>query len=64
VDDRISLEGASKDQLRKRFKQVRKQATAEKYHPRTTDGEPCYGSQHRYFIQVDEQSLQDLHNWT
>ena len=63
MEDRASLEGASKSHLRQRFKEARLRTLAEDYHPRTIDDEPCYGCQTRYFIQVDEQSLQDLQDW-
>jgi hypothetical protein len=59
VDDRVTLDGASKDQLRARFKQwaagaiVAENLRAEQ---NQTFGVPRY----RYFVQVDEQALQSV----
>jgi hypothetical protein len=63
VENRATLEGASKDYLRKRFKQARSQTVDKDQSLFTAEGEPCYSCQNRYFIQVDEQSLQDLQDW-
>jgi len=63
VENRASLEGASKDRLRKRFRQARSQTIDLDQPPPTTEGEPYYSCQNRYFIQVDEQSLNDLQAW-
>lgn len=62
VEDRASLENASKAQLRARFKQWRTQA-APKDLPRDKNGKVHYHAQYRYFIHVDEQSLKDLQDW-
>jgi hypothetical protein len=58
------LDGASREQLRARFKQwTIPQVARDPDYPRRQDGEPCYHAQYRYFIQVDEQSLKDLQDW-
>jgi hypothetical protein len=65
VEDRVALDGASKSQLRERFKkwavqsivteQPRAQAETER------DPEPTFWiPRYRYFIQVDEQALQSV----
>jgi hypothetical protein len=64
VEDRALLEGASKAQLRERFKQWRiPQVAKDPEYPRRQDGEPYYYAQYRYFIQVDEQPLKDIQDW-
>jgi len=62
VEDPISLDGATKAQLRARFKQWRNQA-APKDLPRDQYGAIHYDSEYRYFIQVDEHTLNDLQDW-
>jgi hypothetical protein len=62
VEDPALLDGASKTQLRARFKQWRTQV-APKDTPRDQHGRFWYDAQFRYFIQVDSQSLQDLQDW-
>lgn len=62
VEDRPSLDGASIDQLRRSFKQWRDQASAIEQ-PQAQESPSLHYSQHRYFIQIDEQSLQDLQDW-
>lgn len=62
VEDRDSLDGVSINQLRVVFKQWRAQASVVEQ-PRVQDNLSLYYSQHRYFVQVDEQSLQDLQDW-
>ena len=62
VEDPASFDGATKDQLRARFREWRAQA-APKDLPCFDDDKPVYGSQYQYFIQVDEQSLKDFQDW-
>lgn len=59
VDDEASLDGASKDQLRARFRQWATEAITSE-NPRAEHHQIFGVPRYRYFIQVDEQSLRSV----
>jgi hypothetical protein len=59
ISDRPTLDGASREQLRERFRAWRETAVQAE-NPRRDPADTVMGQRYRYFLQVDEESLQSV----